>query len=239
MRFIILLSCVLFANVKSAQINFNKLKTVAAKAKEHISTKDLTQEEVAEGLKEALILGTNNSTAEASKIGGFNNNLSIRILFPKDAQKMKKALVKLGMQSQIEKFEFTINEAAEDASHFAKEIFLNAVKAMTINDAMSILEGDDNAATIYFKKRTSQLLYTKFKPIIKSSIDKVNLTKHWQTLILRYNAIPFTQEVNTDLADYVTNEAIEGLFILIAKEEMNIRKNPKARVTDILQKVFK
>ena len=239
MRFIILLSCVLFANVKSAQINFNKLKNVAAKAKEHISTKDLTQEEVVEGLKEALILGTNNSTAEASKIGGFNNNLSIRILFPEDAEKMKKALVKLGMQSQIEKFEFTINEAAEDASHFAKEIFLNAVKAMTINDAMSVLEGDDNAATIYFKKRTSQLLYAKFKPIIKSSIDKVNLTKHWQTLILRYNAIPFTQEVNTDLADYVTNETIEGLFILIAKEEINIRKNPKARVTDILQKVFK
>lgn len=239
MRFIILLSCVLFANVKSAQINFNKLKTVAAKAKEHISNKDLTQEEVVEGLKEALILGTNNSTAEASKIGGFNNNLSIRILFPEDAEKMKKALLKLGMQSQIEKFEFTINEASEDASHFAKEIFLNAVKAMTINDAMSVLEGDDNAATIYFKKHTSQLLYTKFKPIIKSSIDKVNLTKHWETLILRYNAIPFTQEVNTDLADYVTNETIEGLFILIAKEEMNIRKNPKARVTDILQKVFK
>tara|TARA_Y100000589_G_scaffold217038_1_gene204749 strand:- start:141 stop:860 length:720 start_codon:yes stop_codon:yes gene_type:complete len=239
MRFIILLSCVLFANVKSAQINFNKLKNVAAKAKEHISTKDLTQEEVVEGLKEALILGTNNSTAEASKIGGFNNNLSIRILFPEDAEKMKKALVKLGMQSQIEKFEFTINEAAEDASYFAKEIFLNAVKAMTINDAMSVLKGDDNAATIYFKQRTSQLLYTKFKPIIKSSIDKVNLTKYWQTLILRYNAIPFTQEVNTDLADYVTNETIEGLFILIAKEEINIRKNPKARVTDILQKVFK
>lgn len=239
MRFIILLSCVLFANVNSAQINFNKLKTVAAKAKEHISTKDLTQEEVVEGLKEALILGTNNSTAEASKIGGFNNNLSIRILFPEDAEKMKQALVKLGMQSQIEKFEFTINEAAENASHFAKEIFLNAVKAMTINDAISVLEGDDNAATIYFKKRTSQLLYTKFKPIIKSSIDKVNLIKHWQTLILRYNAIPFTEEVNTDLADYVTNETIEGLFVLIAKEEMNIRKNPKARVTDILQKVFK
>ena len=152
---------------------------------------------------------------------------------------MKNTLIKVGLQSQVNKFEYLLNEAAEDASNFAKDIFLNAVKRMTINDAMTILKGNENAATVYLEVQTSKLLFAKFKPVVKKSIDSVNLTKYWRILIERYNAIPLTKKINTDLEDYVTNEAISGLFILIAKEENKIRNNPQARVSEILQKVFK
>ena len=152
---------------------------------------------------------------------------------------MKTTLVKVGMQSQVTQFEKTLNEAAEDASQFAKEIFIDAVKKMTINDAMSILKGKDNAATNYLKEQTSNELYVKFKPVVKQSIAKVNLTKHWNMLTNRYNALPLSQKVNPDLEDYITHQAINGLFVLIANEEKEIRNNPKARVSEILQKVFK
>ena len=239
MRFILLVAFSFLVNTITAQINLNKLKDAATKAQEVINPTTLSKDEVAKGLKEALIVGATNSAANASKEGGFNKNLLIKIPFPKDAEKMKTTLIKVGMQSQVDKFEYALNEGAEDASNFAKEIFINAVKNMTITDAMAILKGGDNAATTYLKNQTSKELYAKFKPVVKNSIEKVNLTKYWSTLSERYNAIPLTTKVNTDLEDYVTNQAIEGLFILIANEEKNIRNNPKARVSEILKKVFK
>ena len=239
MRFILLVAFAFLGNTISAQINLNKLKDAATKAQEVINPTTLSKDEVVRGLKEALIVGATNSAANGSQEGGFNNNSLIKILFPKDAEKMKTTLIKVGMQSQVDKFEYALNEGAEDASNFAKEIFINAVKNMTITDAMAILKGGDNAATTYLKNQTSKELYAKFKPVVKNSIEKVNLTKYWSTLSERYNAIPLTTKVNTDLEDYVTNQAIEGLFILIANEEKNIRNNPKARVSEILQKVFK
>ena len=233
------MSLVFFINSVSAQINLNQLKHAASKAQETIHPTSLSQDEVIKGLKEALIVGTKNSTLNASKEGGFNKNDLIKIPFPEEAQEMKNTLIKVGLQSQVNKFEYLLNEAAEDASNFAKDIFLNAVKRMTINDAMIILKGNDNAATVYLEAQTSKLLFAKFKPVVKKSIDSVNLTKYWRILIERYNAIPLTKKINTDLEDYVTNEAISGLFILIAKEENKIRNNPQARVSEILQKVFK
>jgi len=239
MRFILFCMYFFVANSISAQININKLKDVASKAEKVINRRNLSSDEVAKGLKEALIVGITNSTVNASKTGGFNRDLLIKIRFPKDAKKMKVALVKFGMKSQVDKFEYALNEAAENASNYAKDIFINSVKSMTIKDAVSVLKGDDNAATIYLKNRTSDDLYLKFKPIISKSIEKVRLTKYWADLVEKYNSIPLTEEVNTDLDDYVTNQTINGLFILIGKEEKNIRNNPQARVTDILQKVFK
>jgi hypothetical protein len=190
-------------------------------------------------LKEALIVGATKSVANASKEGGFNNNLSIKIPFPAEAKKMKITLVKVGMKSQIDRFEYVLNKAAEDASILAKDIFINAVKAMSIRDAMSILRGGDNAATIYLKNQTFNNLYIQFKPIVGSSIEKVDLAKYWGTLANRYNALPLGKAINADLEDYVTKKAIEGLFILIMEEESNIRNNPKARVSEVLQKVFR
>lgn len=239
MRLILLIAFGFLANTMSAQISLNKLKSAAKAAQEVINPANLSKDEVVKGLKEALIIGATNSATNASEEGGFNNNSLIKLAFPEDAEKMKTTLVKVGMQSQVDKFEHVLNEAAEDASNFAKDIFINAVKNMTIKDAISILKGDDNAATNYLEYQTSKELYAKFKPIVKSSIEKVNLTKYWRALAERYNTIPLTKEVNSDLEDYVTSQAIAGLFILIAKEEKNIRSNPKARVSEILQKVFK
>jgi len=239
MRFIFLSAFVFFTNTIVGQINLNKLKNAATKAQSVINPKDLSQDEVVKGLKEALIVSITNSVANASDEGGFNNNLLIKIPFPEEAEKMKKALQKVGMQSQLNKFEYTLNEAAEDAASFAKEIFIHEVRNMLINEAMSILKGSDNAATTYLRNKTSKELYIKFKPVVKNSIEKANLQRYWRILAERYNAITLMEKVNTDLEDYVTNQAIDGLFVLIAEEEKNIRNNPKARVSKILQKVFK
>ena len=143
------------------------------------------------------------------------------------------------MKSQIDRFEYVLNEAAEDASNFAKDIFVNAVKEMTINDAMSILKSGNGSATIYLRSKTTHSLYIKFKPIVERSTKKVDLAKHWAILAARYNSLPLTKDINSDLEDYVVNKAIDGLFILIKQEENNIRNNPEARVSEILQRVFR
>ncbi|MAX05784.1 MAG: hypothetical protein CMD19_04945 [Flavobacteriales bacterium] len=239
MRLILLVAAAFFINTVSAQINLNTLKSAAVKAQSVIQTKNFSKDEVVKGLKEALIVGSTNAVINASESGGFNNNPEIKIPFPKEAKSMKKILLKFGMESQIDKFEHVLNKAAEDASGLAKDIFISAVKSMTINDAMSILKGKDNAATTYLKTHAVEELYLEFRPIVRNSIEKVNLEKYWDILAKRYNAIPITEDVNTSLEDYVTNQAIDGLFILIEEEELNIRNNPKARVSEVLQKVFR
>ncbi len=239
MRFILLIACIFLAEITNAQITLDKLKKVSHKAQEVIDYSTLSEQEVKKGLKEALIIGSTNSVMNASKEGGFNNNLSIKIPFPAEAQKMKATLLKVGMKSQVDRFEYVLNEAAEDASILAKDIFINAVKEMSIQDAMSILRGGDNAATIYLRNQTFNNLYIQFKPIVGSSIEKVDLAKYWGILANRYNALPLVKEINTDLEDYVANKAIDGLFILIMEEESDIRNNPKARVSEVLRRVFR
>ena len=199
----------------------------------------LSEDQVKKGLVEALIKGSEKSVQLASKKDGFNLNKSIKIPFPQDARKMKSTLVKMGFSDQVIKFEKSINNAAELASKEALPIFIDAVKSMTINDAFSILNGDDNSATVYLKDQTSTSLYTKFKPIISNAISKVDVTKYWSDLTSAYNKVPFVKPVNTDLDDYITKWAMYGLFFLIEQEEKNIRNNPTARTTEILKKVFK
>ena len=236
----IILSVILSVVVSSASAqSWKELKSAAAKAKEVITTKELSKSEIASGLKEALEIGASNSSELASEKGGFNNNNLIRIPFPAEAEKMKSTLVKVGLKLQVKQFEESLNSAAEEASKFAKEIFITAVKNMTITDAFKILKGEDNSATIYLKKQTSKELYKKFKPVVKKAIEKVHVTKYWDQLSGRYNVIPMTSKINPDIEDYVTNKTIDGLFVLIAKEEKNIRNNPDARLSELLQKVFK
>ena len=236
----ILLSVVLSVLVSSASAqSWKELKIAATKAKEVITTKELSKSEIASGLKEALEVGASNSSELASEKGGFNNNNLIRIPFPAEAEEMKSTLIKAGLKLQVKQFEESLNSAAEEASKFAKEIFITAVKNMTITDAFKILKGEDNAATMYLKKQTSKELYKKFKPVVKKAIEKVHVTKYWGQLSARYNALSMTSKVNPDIQDYVTNKTIDGLFVLIAKEEKNIRNNPDARVSELLQKVFK
>ena len=151
MKFIFLVFFISFTNVMTAQINFKNLKQAANTAEKLINP--ITKDEVVQGIKEALIVGTKNSVLNASEKGGFNNNSLIKIPFPISADKMKKTLIKIGMQSQVDNLEFVLNEAAEDASILAKEILINAVKKMTVNNAIAILNGGDNDATIYLKKK--------------------------------------------------------------------------------------
>ena len=235
---IILIFCLISSHQLFAQINL--LKEVSEKANALVKGDDpLSEDQVKKGLVEALIKGSEKSVQSASKKDGFNLNKSIKIPFPEDAKKMKSTLVKMGFSDQVIKFEKSINNAAELASKEALPIFVNAVKSMTINDAFSILNGDDNSATVYLKDQTSSSLYIKFKPIISNAISKLDVTKYWSDLTSAYNKVPFVKPINTDLDDYITKGAMYGLFFLIEQEEKNIRNNPTARTTEILKKVFK
>ena len=237
MKYIVLFLFSVTLSSTSAQIKL--LKNATEKANKLIKAEQpLSVSEVSKGLVEALIQGSKKSVQLASVKDGFNNNRLIRIPFPEDAKRIKSTLLKVGMTHQIKQFEKSINNAAELASAEALEILINAIISMSINDAFAILNGNNNAATQYLNKQTSSDLHTKFKPIIKTAIGKVEVTKYWKPLVEKYNAIPLTKTVNADLDAYITTKTIEGLFILIAQEEKNIRLNPQARLSDLLQKVF-
>ncbi len=200
--------------------------------------KPLSNDEVINGLKEALTVGTNNSTASASKLDGFYKNAALFIPFPPEAIKVKNTLDELGLQSQTDKFVMTLNRAAEEAAKNAAPVFIDAIKGMNITDGFAILRGGDSAATHYLKSKTTNELTQKFTPIVQAAINKVELTKYWSPLISEYDKIPFVQKQNPDLTAYVTNRAMLGLFKLVAAEELKIRKDPVARVSDILKRVF-
>lgn len=197
-----------------------------------------TKSEIAEGIREALIVGTQNTIAQTSKTNGFLNNSLIRIPFPPEAQKVEEAARNLGLDRQVDQFIETMNHGAEKASEKATPIFVNAIKQMTLEDVYDIWRGEDDAATKYLRKTTETQLKSEFRPVIKNSLDQVDLTKYWNPLISNYNKIPFVEKVNPNLDEYVLEEAMEGLFLVIAQEEEKIRENPQARVTEILRRVF-
>ena len=198
----------------------------------------LSNDDVINGLKEALTIGTNNSTALASKVDGYYKNPLLFIPFPPEAEKVKERAEALGLKEQTDKFEETLNRAAEEAAKDAGAVFVNAVKGMSIGDGFTILKGADNAATQYLQDKTTADLKVKFTPIVQAAIDKVELTKYWNPIITTYNKIPFVEKQNPDLTAYVTDRAMLGLFKLIANEELKIRKDPVAQVSDLLKKVF-
>jgi len=198
----------------------------------------LSNDKIVKGLKEALTIGTKNSSDNASKIDGFYKNPLIKIPFPKEAQQMEKSLKSIGMSKEVDNFVKTLNRAAEDASKKAAPIFIDAITKMSITDGIKILKGSNSAATEFLKTGTSGKLKAEFLPVVKASLKKVEITKHWNPLMKNYNKIPFVQKMNPDLDDYVTTKAIEGLFKLLADEELKIRKDPKARVTALLNEVF-
>ena len=198
----------------------------------------LTNSEVVSGLKEALTVGTNNSTMLTSKLDGYYKNPEIFIPFPPKAIKVKEKVEAIGMKKQVDEFVMTMNRAAETASKEAAPIFIKAITSMSIADGFTILKGSDNAATMYLKEKTSTELRAKFRPVVISAIGKVKLTDYWSPVITTYNKIPFIKKQDPNLDDYVTTKAMDGLFLMIEKEEKKIRKNPLARVTDILKKVF-
>lgn len=201
----------------------------------------LTNAEVISGLKEALNVGIKNSVDLTSVTDGFLANADIRLPFPEDALKVKEKALEWGLDGQVEKFETTLNRAAEEATKEALPIFKNAILNMTIADGFSILNGGDGAATKFLKDKTTAELVTAFAPKVDAAISKVKLTDYWNPIINKYNtAMTLTggEKMNPDLSEYVTERAIAGLFHMVEKEENKIRKDPLARVTDILQRVF-
>jgi hypothetical protein len=203
--------------------------------------KKLTNDQVIQGLKEALSVGTNNSSASASKLDGFNKNPLIHIPFPPDAIKVKEKVEALGMKGQVDKFVETMNRGAEESAKEAAPIFLNAITTMSIADGFNILNGTDSAATTYLRDKTSDALYSAFKPKVQNALKTVKLTEYWNPIITKYNTVTAMtggEKVNPDLDDYVTKGAMKGLFRLISDEEKKIRKDPMARVSDILKTVF-
>jgi len=195
--------------------------------------------QIANGLREALDKGIDKQVSKLTQTDGFFKNQLVKILLPEELQKVDNTLRKIGLGNLADEGLKVLNRAAEDAVSEAGPIFVDAVKGITFSDAKNILLGSDNAATQYLDNATRTALYTKFKPVIKNSFEKVGADRIWSNLITRYNSIPLTSEVNTDLTDYVTQEALEGVFTMIAIEEKQIRTNTASRTTDLLRRVFK
>ena len=231
---------ILFGTSCSAQFP-KSLKDAADKVTGTGGTTGLTNADVVAGLKEALDKGTNKAVGLASVTDGFWKNDRLRIPFPPEAEKMKTTLNSLGMSSQVEEFELTMNRAAEAAAKEAAPVFLNAIKSMSVADGFAILKGGDHAATEYLKDKTTAELIEKFRPIVEKATKQVALTSYWTQLASAYNKTSmFTggKAVDPDLDAYVTQKAIDGLFVLVADEEQQIRKDPLARTTDLLKRVF-
>lgn len=202
------------------------------------SEQPLTTAEVGDGLKEALIKGISNGSDLVSQLDGYFKNPEIKIPFPPEVKKVEDRLRQLGLGNEVDRFVMTLNRGAEDAATEAKPIFISAIRQMTIEDAWSILKGQPNAATDYLRRTTSAQLREKFKPVVQNSLTKVNATKYYGEVVTRYNQIPLVEKVNPDLVGYATDKAIDGLFLMIAKEEKAIRENPIERTTELLKKVF-
>jgi hypothetical protein len=197
-----------------------------------------TEEDIVKGLKEALEIGTNNAVALVSRYDGYFKNPKIKIPLPENVQKGEKFLRGIGFSRQVDEFELSMNRAAERAAPKAKSIFWDAIKKMTFTDARKILDGREDAATSYFRQKTSPQLYSAFKPVVNQAMSEVGVTQAYQSVDQKIRALPFTESLSFDLDQYVTDKALDGLFLMLAEEEKKIRQDPAARVTDLLKKVF-
>lgn len=199
----------------------------------------LSNSDITSGLKEALKIGAQNASNKLSVTDGFFKNAAIKILMPQEAKQVEQTLRSVGLGSVADKAILAMNRAAEDAAKQAAPIFINAITSMSIQDGVNILKGGNNAATNYLKGKTTAALTTAFRPVIQKSLAKVNATEIWNTVFSTYNQLPFTQnKVNPDLTGYVTERALSGIFTSIASEELKIRTDPAAQVTNLLKKVF-
>ena len=195
--------------------------------------------DLVDGLKEALAIGTKSAVQLVSQEDGYFGSEIIKIMLPEELKSAASTLRTVGFQKQVDEFVLSMNRAAEAAAPAALDIFVEAVKTMTFEDATDILGGGDTAATDYFKERTSEEIYAAFNPIISASMEEVGVTQTYKQIRDKYSSLPFVQDIALDLDDYVTNRALDGLFYMVGEEEKKIRTDPAARVTDLLKRVFK
>ena len=211
-----------------------ELQTIA----ENYPRTGISNTEIASGLRQALDMGIEKQVTKLTEENGFYSNELVRITLPPELQKVDKTLRNVGLDALADEGLKVLNRAAEEAVKEATPIFVNAVQEITFNDARNILLGQENAATLYLTGKTKEPLYSKFNPVVTNSLEKVGATQVWSNIISRYNSLPLTSNVNPDLADYVTNQALEGVYTMIAIEEKEIREKVSARTTNLLQRVF-
>jgi len=219
-----------------------QLKNVLSKAKEKMAaakgTGSLTNADIGSALKEALNKGVTEQVTKLTAEDGFYKNEAVKILLPAELQKVDTKLRQLGLSSLADEGIKVLNRAAESAVKEATPIFVTAITSMTITDAKTILMGADNSATAYLQKTTSTPLYSKFSPVVKTSLSEVGADVVWAKIIKKYNGLPLVTKVNPDLTDYVTNKALDGVFTMITVEEKNIRTDISSRTSALLKKVF-
>jgi len=199
----------------------------------------VTESEAAGGIKEALAQGISKAVLQLNKEDGFFKDALYKVLLPPDAKKIENTLRNVGMGNMVDRAVLQINRAAEDAAGYAKPIFADAIKSMTVSDAIGLVKNGDTSATHFFRVKTTDQLIAAFMPVIKSSLDKLNATRYYSDLVNTYNNFPTTfKKLNPDLTSHVTNKAVTALFDLVSIEERNIRTNLAARTSDLLRKVF-
>ncbi|WP_163707098.1 DUF4197 domain-containing protein [Mangrovibacterium lignilyticum] len=212
--------------------------TTATSTADSTESVNFTESEADSGIKQALINGVTKGVEMVSQEDGYFGDELIKIPFPEEVDFVASKLRAVGMGSLVDKAVLTMNRAAEDAASTATDIFVGAIKEMTINDAINLVTGEENAATQYLQEHTTDELTEQFSPIIDSSLQKVDATKYWDDVMTNYNKLPMVKKVNPDLTEYVTQKAIDGLFVKIADQEKAIREDPIERTTDLLKKVF-
>ena len=229
-----------YANAQTVKDLWNKVKEQTTPNKNsNNSLSSISNTEIVGALRQALEIGTKNASASLSKENGYFGNALVKVLLPEEAKKVESTLRNVGLGNLVDNTILSMNRAAEDAATKAAPIFINAIKGMSIQDGIGIVRGGNGAATNYLKAKTTADLTNAFRPVIQGSLDKFNVAAHWTALFTAYNSLPTTfNKVNPDLPSYVTERALQGLFLTIAEEENKIRVNPTARVTDLLSKVF-
>lgn len=236
MKKIKILLLFLFPIVSYAQLN-ELIKTVNEKSTS--ITKYTGDIDISSGLKEALNKGISEQVSKLTAMDGFYKNEAVKILMPSELAKVDKTLRRMGLSKLADEGILLMNRAAEDAVKEATPIFVSAIKNLTITDAKNILLGKDDAATLYLETKTTEELYLKFKPVVQESMGKVGADVVWTSIITKYNSVPFVTKINPDITDYVTDKALEGVFKMIAVEELKIRENLNARTSNTLKEVFK
>ncbi|MEQ1554833.1 MAG: DUF4197 domain-containing protein [Ferruginibacter sp.] len=203
------------------------------------SATGISNDEAGNGIKEALAQGITKSVLKLNSTDGFFKDALYKVLLPPEATKIENTLRSIGLNSMVDKAILQINRGAEDAAGYAKPIFVDAIKSMTLSDAIGLIRNGDTSATHFFRVKTTQSLTAAFRPVIESSLQKTDATKYYGDLVNKYNGLPLVmKKLNPDLTGYVTEKATNALFDMIAKEEVNIRTNFLARTTDLLKKVF-
>jgi len=238
MKIIFIIPIVLLLFIQNSNAQF-KIPQVIKDAASSAKPGNPSQSEIGSALKEALEIGISAGADRLSLENGFLGNEAVKLLFPPEAKKVEKTLRSIGMNKTCDDFILSLNRAAELAAKEAKPIFISALKEMSIQDARNILMSEQkNAATTYFQRVTGAALRSKFQPIIQASLAKTEATRYWTNLSTKYNQVPLASKVNTDLSDYATQKAMDGLFHEIEQEELKIRQNSGFRSSPLLKKVF-